>query len=363
MNKIINLRILNKVCCFWLDFNYIKLFINFIFNLIEIIPTNDIISRNGWTTRSLTKPKSNYKPTRNELMINKYNLNYANLPESNVDIIPFLYTDKITKPTTTNLFNSQYQLTNSNPNRILNQNIAYIQPNSLAPFQPNIVLFPAASYQTPNLTFNNELKKENQSSINSLLVLDENLKTNNNIANQSKPISEFSSITANNNVSSAEISQFDISQIGSNPTDIELENVQNHESLDNIPVVPVQNEIINATTENILNNNLTLSINNSTTTIVSNLPSTSNLNTEQLEKSNSDQPIDFDKNYLISDSPIINPFMKSRQYNTKITPRSHRSLIVDMPSMATYLTAAVAQSGHSIEQRKNLYKSFLNNYN
>lgn len=272
-----------------------------------------------------------------------------------------------------NLFNSQYQLTNSNPSRVFSQNIAYIQPNSVSSFQPNIVVFPLD---------NVEFKKKNQSLVNnqnlSLPIDNITLKSENQTVNSAvnRPVESVNGTPSNSQL-------FEISQIGENPTEIEAESVQNHESLDSIPVSPLNNNLNESNSSLVVNNPISNDspINNATESLstysnnspVNSLTMISNSSTDQTEKQLDSEPIiDLNNSYVLNDNALrsrsirqFNPIFNNNQIRSKPlnATRSHRSLVVDMPSVASYLTAAVAQSGHSNEERSIMYTRFLNNYN
>ena len=313
----------------------------------------------------MSKPKSYYSNKLRSL--NERRSNLANLPlsESNVDLIPFLYKENLPNPSS--LFNSHYQLTNSNPNHVFSQNIAYYQPNSLAPFQPNILLLtpnhlPTSIDSQPKIN-NQSLAsnlKNNSSSISnatlqSIAIPDQltvSQSVSSNLTNQLISSKHSESIVNNSSET-----QFDISQVSSNPEEIEQEHVQSHEPIDaNVPVNPILNDE---------------SISNSTA-IISNASSIA-LSERSVERPQLDNqaaitnldPVLIYPPYtsnLIKQLTSNNQIIHLNQIKPKnlITNRSLRSLSVDMPSIANLYTAAAAQSGQSSENRRQLFARFLN---
>lgn len=354
----------------------------------------------------MNKPKPYFSSTNYKLRtINEHprrgNLNYASLPESesNVDLIPFLYRDNLSN--NPSLFNTQYQLTNSNPNNVFSQNIAYIQPNSL-PFQPNILLLsnPSANQQ-PSVAANQELINnqalvKNQSvsnqnnslpvnsTISQSITLPNQLTVNQSVTGnidqlknkeQIKPVSE-SIVAVNDNSSDSAISQ-----ISENPDEIGPETVQSHEPIDaNVPVNPINSveESANMVNDSSIVTNASLNNNsiNNATTVISNSPF--NQVEKVAERQFDSQPVVAG---LINNEPILiyptyrtslikqlnsNPVyqMNPKMPKSLMSNRAHRSLAVDMPSIAGLYTAAAAQSGHSSEDRRLMFTKFLNdNYN
>ena len=378
-------------------YKFLSLSFDFITRLItEAAPSsNVVISRTGWTpagpsARSLTKPNRSYYSIQNNKLhrINEAlrRRNYASSSESNADLVPFLYKDNLQSQPI--LFNSNYQLSGSNSGQVYAQNIAYIQPNSVSPFQPNFLLVPAgqpAVQQLANVSApvsaNSTAVQQSpagqsaagQSTAGQPSVASAPVISSNPIEQPaSRPVSE-SIVTAN---ASDSIAQFDVSQVGENPDEIAPEHVQNHENLDAVPVNSVEDSA---------KVNLTYSDPSSVDVAsISNLSSISNATTSQIssqptnplgEENRQPEPIQnarlieipayvYGSNFVrrLESGPVYEP-VRVRSPKNLVTSRAHRSLYrsppIDMPSMVGLYTAAAAQSGHTRENRRDLFARFL----
>lgn len=292
-------------------------------------------------------------------------LNYASPPsgESNVDLIPFLYKDNLGGQASS-LFNSPYQLTNSNPGHMFSQNIAYIQPNSLAPFQPNILLL-----ATPDqLVGSNQMRNDSQQSA---LVIEQKQQQNLTIPIVNGTVQSVA-VQSNPQIN-AEVSNstFDVSQVSDNPDELAQENVQNHEPVENVPV-----SAVHPIEESNSSSSIDTSVANSSTAIndlINN--ATISISSIQAVEPVVSQPIELKNANIVNELTLIDPFrtnLVKRLYSHPVvsfnqirpknlnTNRSHRSLSIDMPSYASLITAAAAQSGHSTRDRNLMFTRFLN---
>lgn len=365
--------------------NYLHVFhIKFLFP--DPAPSSNLISRTGWTpqARSLSKPKSYYTLSNHKLQRiseqtrRRNSLNYvSSTADSNADLIPFLYKDSLSSQP--NLFNSQYQLSNSNPN-MFPQNIAYIQPNAVSPFQPNIVMIPVEPLSNGPPAVSN---------ISSPVAGNSTVSVDRERPAASQPtVPVISSGPAEQppnrpevigNSSDLSAGQFDISQVGENPDELPADHVQNHEPLDAVPVNSVDESSSNLTTRANLseaivdavvnsNSNVSNAVNRADDATTSNQP----INLVPLvDESSQLEPIQnaglavlpyaYRTNFIrrFESNPVYEP-KPMRMPKNLVSGRTYRSLPIDMPSMAGLYTAAAAQSGHTSENRRQLFTRFLN---
>ena len=331
--------------------------------------------------RSLSKPKSYYTFTNHKLQRiseqarRRNSLNYASsLANSNADLMPFLYKDNL--PSQPGLFNSPYQLSNSNPN-VFSQNIAYIQPNSVSPYQPNILMIPAGSISNLVPAVSNISSPVASNGTGS--IVPQSAVGQAVSSGSAEPLINRPE-AASNSSSDLSIAQFDTSQVGENPDELPQDPVQNHEPLDAIPVNSVEEISPNLTSRTnlsessvdvaVVNSNVSNAVSSAAddSVPISNQPV--NLvplvnEGRQLEPIQNAGliavPYTYRSNFIrrYGPNPVYEPKLMRMPKNLA-TGRTYRSLPIDMPSMAGLYTAAAALSGHTSENRRQLFTRFLN---
>lgn len=339
---------------------------------------------------------NNKKPNRSYYSISNQKLhrigeatrrrNYASSSESNADLVPFLYKDNL--PSYPNLLNAQLQLNSANPGHVFAQNIAYIQPNSVSPFQPNILLLPANQQAPVVEQLVNSSAPVNANSTRSAVQQSVAGQPSSPVSSSSpieplvnRPISE-SIVAMNGSSPDSSTVQFDVSQVGENPDEIAQEHVQNHEPLDAVPVNSVEDparvnlsysdpsSITDAAGANSIRNVSNDAISNLTTSPISSQPTISlGEESRQLEPIQNARlieipmlPYAYGSNFIrrLESNPVYDPVRMPKNLVTNRAHRSlHRSLPIDLPSMVGLYTAAAAQSGHTSENRRHLFARIL----
>lgn len=178
--------------------------------------------------------------------------------------------------------------------------------------------------------------------------------------------------------------------MGENPVELPQDHVQNHEPLDAVPVNPVDEPsranlsysdpasvvdgVANVSSGgNAVSNVVSDTVSNPISDAVGNATSSSQPTNPLIEEIRPLEPFENARVIMVPGLPysygsnFIRRLESSPVYETRRmrvpknldTARVYRSLPIDMTSMAGLYTAAAAQSGHTSENRRELFARFL----